>query len=114
MRKVGIALALVLILGWLGSLAAAEQQKTITVTGKLVRVLGLHAQSTGWGIEPDSELKFEGKQMKLVEVNRETKRFEALENKRVEATGRLTLWHTAEWGYWPVFEVTTIRELSAK
>lgn len=114
MRRVAIAFSLVLVLAGLGSLAAAEQQKTITVTGKLVRVLGLHAQSTGWGIEPESELKFEGKQMKLVEVNRETKRYEALENKRVEATGRLTLWHTAEWGYWPVLEVTSIRELSAQ
>jgi len=69
--------------------AATEEQKMITVTGKLVRVVGIGGESSGWAIQLESEIKIEGKPVKSIEVNHQTKRFEKLDNKRVEATGKL-------------------------
>ena len=91
-----------------------EQEVALTVTGRLERVVRIGGESTGWAIKLDSPVKIEGKPMKSIEVNHQTKRFEKLENRRVEATGKLTFWHGVETGYWPVLDVSTIQETKSK
>jgi len=114
MRRAEIGVYLILMVACMYLQAATEEQKMITVTGKLVRVVGIGGESAGWAIQLESEIKIEGKPVKSIEVNHQTKRFEKLDNKRVEATGKLTSWHGIERGDWPVLEVTAIREAKSK
>src|SRR5258708_213694 len=91
-----------------------EEQNMITVTGKLERVVGTGGESTGWAIQMDSEMKIKDKPVKSIEVNHDTKKFEKLENKRVEAKGKIAFRHTIERGEWPILEVSTIRAIKSK
>jgi hypothetical protein len=73
-------------------------------------VVGIGAETTGWAIKLDSEREFAGKRLKSLEVSGERREFIRLENKRVDATGKIAIRRGIERGDWPVLEVTSIRE----
>lgn len=92
----------------------SKPPKTITVTGTLVRVSGIGGETTGWAINLDSEINIRGERVKMLEVSGNTRAFDKLENKRVEATGKLGERHGVMRGEWSVLEVSRIRELPGK
>jgi hypothetical protein len=89
---------------------AADQEKTITVTGKLLHVVGIGGETTGWAIRLDSEIEIKGKRIVSIEVHGEKRDLLKLENKHVEAMGTLSVRHGVERGEWAVLEVSSIRE----
>jgi len=81
-----IALMTVSFVGW------AEAQGTpvegpVEVAGKLMKVMAIGAETTGWVIELESEQSFGGKPVRSIEVEANTKKLEKLENKKVTASG---------------------------
>jgi heat shock protein HslJ len=91
--------------------AQTEEQK-VTVTGRLSHVMAIGAESTGWMIEFETETSINGKRMSSIEVaSQQTKRLEALENKRVKASGKLSHRHGVETGERTILEITSIREV---
>ncbi|MDQ2841784.1 MAG: META domain-containing protein [Acidobacteriota bacterium] len=94
--------------------AADAQQEKLSVIGKLVRVSAIGGESTGWAIQLESEINMAGKQVKSIEVEaHKMKKLEALENKRVRATGTLSHRHGVETGDRSVLEVSSIGEVKA-
>jgi len=90
------------------------QEQEITVTGKLVRLMAIGGESTGWVVELESATDIDGKQMNAVQVSyRKTGKLEKLENKRVRATGKLTHRQGVETGKQPVLAVSSIKEAKA-
>lgn len=112
MRKVHLLIALVL---WLGiCLPAAAQKKSTTVQGKLNRVVAVGGESTGWAIQFDSETTIGAKKLHSIEIDYSpAKKLLALENKRVEATGELTIVEGVETGNRTVLKVSSIEEITA-
>ena len=81
----GLSLSLFLI-----SLAASPQEQTITVTGKLTRVMAIGGESTGWAIELDAETNVGGKQIHSIEVSsRDIEKLKQFDNKHVRASGKI-------------------------
>lgn len=109
-----IALCCMTIAAHVFALERTEDQKKITVVGKLVRVAAIGGESTGWAVQLDSEIKVQSKSLKSIEVSAQDKELAKLENKHVEARGKITVRHGIERGDWPVLEVTTIREIKSK
>jgi len=94
--------------------AAAREPKPITVTGKLVRVMAIGGESTGWAIQLESEIAIEAKEANSIEVDyHKTANLEKLENKRVKASGNLARRHGVETGERPVLVVSSIKKLKA-
>lgn len=50
--------------------------------------------------------------MTLLEINHKPERWRRLENKHVEATGRLTMRKGVERQFWPVLEVENLKEVN--
>jgi heat shock protein HslJ len=112
--KLAIAVRVMLILTCICVMAVAEEQGTTTVTGKLVRVMGIGAESTGWAIELESEISIDGKQVNSIELSGVTKKAEKLANERVKVIGKLSHRHGVERGDWPILEVSSIRKATAQ
>lgn len=94
--------------------APAQDQKPITVTGKLVRVMAIGGESTGWTIQLESEIAVDGKQANSIEVDyHKPAKLEKLENKRVTASGKLGHRHGVETGDRPVLVVSSIKTVTA-
>jgi len=90
---------------------AVTQEQKMTVTGKLVRVAAIGGESTGWAIQFDSEITIDGKHANSVEVDYpQTEKLDKLENKHVEATGKLSRRHGVETGDRPVLDVSSLTE----
>jgi len=83
----------------------------ITVRGKLLRVVGIGGESTGWAIELDEPVQMSGETIRQVDVNQDPTRWRAFENQRVEAIGQLTIRQGIERQFWPVLEVETVEEV---
>jgi hypothetical protein len=82
------------------------------VTGKLNRVMAIGGESTGWAIQLDHEITVEGKQVSSLEIDYpKTKRLEKLENKPVNASGKITHRHGVESGDRIILEVTWLKEI---
>jgi heat shock protein HslJ len=89
----------------------ASAQETVTVIGKLSRVAAIGGESTGWAIELEAETVIKGNAVHSVEVtSHDIHRLEALENKRVRATGKVSYWHGVETSRRFVLEVSSIQE----
>jgi heat shock protein HslJ len=107
--SVGVTLALFCIC------FVATPQETITVTGNLTRVMAIGGESTGWSIQLDSDASIDGKPAHSVEVeSSEIKKLEALENKAVRATGKVSHRQGVERGNRAVLAVSSIEEVKAK
>ncbi|MFB3885973.1 MAG: hypothetical protein ACE144_12150 [Thermodesulfobacteriota bacterium] len=61
----------------------------ITITGKLVRVVAIGSETTGWAVELDSPLEADGKKRNRIEIDPDGKKIDGLNNKRVEIVGTL-------------------------
>lgn len=92
----------------------AQHPNTITVSGTLVRVAGIGGETTGWAIQLDSQIEVQGEQLNSIEVSGDRSEFAMLENKHVEATGKIAARHGVTRGEWPVLEVSSIRESRRK
>jgi hypothetical protein len=57
-----VALGLNLLILCICLQASAQEQKPITVTEKLVNIMGVGGESTGWVIQFDSAISVDGKQ----------------------------------------------------
>jgi len=98
---------------WICLQASAQEQKPITVTGKLVNIVDVGGESTGWAIELDSAISVEGKQVDSIEVDGLTRKTEKLEDKHVEIVGKLSHRHGVERGDWSVLEVVSIKQVKS-
>lgn len=93
MRIVWIGAGLTLALICMYFEVVAQDQK-LTVTGKLIRVMAIGGESTGWAVQLESEISIQGKQVDSIEVDsHEGQKLEKLANMRVRATGTLTQRH---------------------
>ncbi len=94
--------------------AATSQEKEITVTGNLSRVMAIGGESTGWTINLDSGTSIDGKQIDSIEVaSRKIKRLEALANKRVRATGKIEHRQGVETGDRIILNISSIKEVNS-
>lgn len=82
----------------------------LKVTGKLISVVAIGGETTGWAIELDSPLKVDGESVTRLEVDHDTSRLAKFENQQIEATGQLVFVHSVERGKRAVLEVTEIRD----
>ena len=86
----------------------------MTLTGKLVMVANDRGESTGWVIELDRNVRFEGKQLPRIELDPLTKEIGEFAEKRVEIKGRPAWMEgNTERGFFPIIELAEIRELSS-
>lgn len=91
---------------------SAEPNKT--VTGKLIRVMAIGGESTGWAIQLDSVIDIDGKQVHSIEVNSsEIKKLKELENKQVKVTGEISRRHGVERGDRSILNISSISEVKA-
>ena len=113
MRIARIGAGLVLLLFSICVYATTRPQ-TMTVGGKLTRVMAIGGESTGWAIQLDSEVAVDGKQVNSFEVDYpKLTKLEKLENKHVEATGSLSHRQGVETGERTVLVVSSIKEARA-
>jgi heat shock protein HslJ len=104
-----------LVLTLVGYLQTRSPVSDITVTGKLVRLMAMGGESTGWAVELLPGTKIDGKPMNSIQVSyQETGKLEGLQNKRVRATGTLVHRRGVETGEQSVLEVSTIVEAARK
>lgn len=62
---------------------------TVEATGKLVKVMGVRAETTGWAIQFEDEVSFGGKGTHTIEAEGDVKSFRKLENKKVTVKGTI-------------------------
>jgi hypothetical protein len=92
-----------------------SQTDKLTVQGKLTRVVAIGAETSGWAIELNPVLTVNGKQVSSLEVkSSDAKKLEALENKTVKATGKLSNAVGVETGQRPVLTLTSIKPIKQK
>ncbi len=94
---------------------AIPQGQKLTVTGKVIRVMVIGGESTGWAIQLESEISINGKQVDSIEVaSNESQKLARLDNKPVRATGTLIQRHGVETGDRSILEVSAIKEIKGK
>jgi len=114
MRLFRVLTMMYLLLVCLGSQVAAQEQKPLTVTGKVVRVMAIGGESTGWAIQLESEIAIDGKQANSIEIDYpKPAKLEKLENQRVRASGKLAHRQGVETGERPVLVVSAIKKVKA-
>jgi hypothetical protein len=87
----------------------------LTVMGKLTRVMAIGAETSGWAIDLNPVLTVNGKQVSSLEVKySNTKKLEALENKKVQAKGTLSNAVGVETGERPVLSLSSIKEIKER
>jgi hypothetical protein len=91
------------------------EQGTITVTGKLARVVAIGGETTGWAVKLDSPLEVEGKKLGQIEVDAGggSKKMSELENKQVQITGTLEKRQGVERGEYWVIAAKEIQEVKS-
>jgi hypothetical protein len=62
---------------------------TVEATGKLVKVMAVGAEATGWEIQFENEVSFSGNVVHSIEVEGDAKKFGKLENKKVTVKGMI-------------------------
>ncbi len=105
-----IGIVLLLLISVAGR-SAAQEQKTIRVSGKLEHVMGIGGETTGWLLHLESKLTVDGKQVDSIEVDGPADKLTSVANKRVKAKGHLSHRHGVERGDWPVLVISSIQEL---
>jgi hypothetical protein len=91
---------------------AQSPEPKFSVTGKLVRVMAIGGESTGWAIELNPAITEGEKQVSSLQVRyRRAGKLEKLANKQVKATGKITNRQGVETGAQPVLEISSIKEV---
>ncbi|OFW05769.1 MAG: hypothetical protein A3G20_07900 [Acidobacteria bacterium RIFCSPLOWO2_12_FULL_59_11] len=107
-------LAVFSIGGFVLESSAQESDRTADrFAGKLVRVVAIGGETTGWAVRLDSERQAGGVTIRQVEVDPAPRqvRLESFQDQRVEITGTLTWRRGVERKKYPVVIIETIREL---
>jgi hypothetical protein len=86
---------------------------TVEATGKLVKVMAVGAETTGWAIQFEDEVSFGGKGTHSIEVEGDVKKFGKLENKKVTVKGTVAHRSGVETKDRMVFVVQKIKEWRA-
>jgi heat shock protein HslJ len=96
-------------------LSASAQEQTITVAGRLNRVMAIGAESTGWMIQLKAPITLGGKRIESLEVSsKDTSQLQALADTEVTATGVVTTRQGVETGERRVLQVSTIQRAGAQ
>jgi hypothetical protein len=69
--------------------AAQDKPEVVEVTGILVKVSAVGANTTGWEMHLPNEVNIDGKMTKAVEVQGDPHKFQKLENLRITVKGIL-------------------------
>ncbi len=92
------------------AVATPAQSDKLTVTGKLTRVMAVGGETSGWAIELDPALTVNGNQVTSIEIQySNAQKLEALANKTVKATGKLSNAVGVETGQRPILTVSSIK-----
>lgn len=86
---------------------------TVEATGKLVKVMAVGGETTGWAIEFEKEVSFGGNGVHSIEVEGDVKKFGKLENKKVTVKGSIVHRPGPERKDRMVFVVQKIKEWKA-
>jgi hypothetical protein len=70
--------------------AAQDKPEVVEVTGILVKVSAVGANTTGWEMHLPNEINIDGKMTKAVEVQGDPHKFQKLENLRITVKGIVT------------------------
>ena len=91
MRKIAtIGLFIAVVMFSVGIWTAAQDKpEVVEVTGILVKVSGVGANTTGWEIHFPNEMNIGGKMTKAVEVDGDPHKFQKVENLRITVKGYL-------------------------
>ncbi len=89
MRKIAMMGILIAVVMWSVEIWAAAQEKpeVVEVTGILVKVSAVGADTTGWEMHLPNEINIDGKMTKSVEVQGDPHKFQKLENLRITVKG---------------------------
>jgi hypothetical protein len=104
---------LVCVLAFAVFLAPARPQQTpapkkITITGKLIRVMAIGGETSGWSLELKHQVTLAGKKMRSVEVTGSREELEKLRDQRVTVLGALVHHTGMERGDYMVLEISSI------
>jgi hypothetical protein len=83
-----LMMGLLLLIG-LVSNAWAGPKTEITVTGKLIRVMAIGAETTGWALDLDEPRQIGGKKVTRLEIDPAGTKVGDFENRRIEVAGIL-------------------------
>ena len=115
-RLMTIGTLVVTLLLCVSTRAAAQEtpvEGTVEATGKLVKVVAVGGETTGWAIEFEKEVSFGGNGVHSIEVEGDAKKFAKLENKKVTAKGMIVHRPGTERKDRMVFVVQKIKEWKA-
>ena len=90
---------------------ADGRMQELTLVGTLTRVVAVGAETTGWAVELESDMKIDRATVKRIEIDPGRENVERFEDKRVEVKGTLIWRSGVERRNYPVVEVRAIREL---
>ena len=86
---------------------------SVEATGKLVKVMAVGAETTGWAIQFENEVSFGGNGVHSIDVEGDVKKFGKLENKKVTVKGMIVHRSGVESKDRMVFVVQKIKEWKA-
>jgi hypothetical protein len=89
-------------------------QELITVTGKLVKIVAIGGETTGWAVELDSPLEVNGKKLNRIETDPNREKIDGFNNKRVEIVGALRKRYGIERKEYWVLMVNKIQEIKTQ
>ena len=114
LRTMGVLVtALLLCVGARIAAQGTPVEGTVEATGKLVKVIAVGAETTGWAIEFEKEVSFGGDGVHSIEVEGDAKKFGKLENKKVTVKGNIVHRPGPERKDRMVFVVQKIKEWKA-
>ncbi len=117
MKKLALVMGMVGLVMMVACLRTAAQgtpvEGTVEATGKLVKVMAVGAETTGWAIEFEEEVSFGGNGVHSIEVEGDLKKFGKLENKKVTVKGMIVHRSGTERKDRMVFVVQKIKEWKA-
>jgi hypothetical protein len=96
---------------WSQAAAPAEEKpETIELTGILVKVSAVGAETTGWELHMANPVTIDGKSVNAVELDGDGHKFQKLENLRIGVKGIVTHRQSTERGDRIVIKVQKIKE----
>ncbi len=89
-------------------------QELITATGKLVKIVAIGGETTGWAVDLDSPLEVNGKKLNRIEIDPNGKKIDVFNNKRIEIIGALKKRSGIERKEYWVIMVNKIQEIKTQ
>jgi len=117
MKKIAMGMGMLGLVMMGACLRAGAQgtpvEGTVEATGKLVKVMAVGAETTGWAIQFENEVSFGGNGVHSIDVEGDVKKFGKLENKKVTVKGMIVHRSGVESKDRMVFVVQKIKEWKA-